>query len=323
MADRFTGTRRMCILVAALVFLGLMGLALPVSALNVSISQYDGNVPAGGTVNFAVQAGNSWTDEPVDLLVDVMGISQKPDLQYAAVEPIKDTYMYSARKFTSVPVNSLHVDRGENKQIILSFQLPSDVGNGGRYAMVVLHTLPGKNITASDTNIPVFLTVLGSSPKVSGSITNLGADNILVGQPLVVTTDYKNTGNIHQNKAVNTVTIAGPDGTILATNSTAPLSAAILPETTFEFSVRPDIRNLAAGTYTVTSKVLSDDRQVLDKKTATFTISEAGNSQLTATPVVQTSAPATPTKSPLTPVLGLVALTGAILMISTRQKQKR
>nr|WP_320161018.1 hypothetical protein [uncultured Methanoregula sp.] len=324
MDDRFTTSRGGMIPVAALVFLVLIGLCLPVSALNISVSQYKGSVAPGGTVNYAVLAGNSWTDEPVDLLVDVMGIYQKPDLQYTAVDPIKDTYTYSARKYTSVEQNAIHVDKGEKKQIILSFQLPADAGDGGRYAMVVIHTLPGKNVTASETNIPVFLTILGSEPTVTGSITSVDVSNGAAGQPATVTTTYKNTGNIHQENVVNTVTISGSEGNLLVTNSTALQGAAILPDKSFAFTVQPDTRNLPAGTYTVLSKVLVDKVQA-DKKTTTITIATGANSTSSGitTHSEKTPAPVSPaaTKSPLPPVLCLAALAGTFALIAYRQKQ--
>jgi len=320
MADRFTLSSWSMIPVAALVILVLAGLTVPASAMNLSISEYRGNVPAGGTISYAILASNSWEDEPVDLLVDVDGINQKPDLQYFFVEPIKDTYTYSARKFTSVQESAIHLDRGSKKQIILTFRFPADIGDGGRYAMVVVHTLAGKNVTASDTAIPVFLTILGSDPTVSGSITRLAAEDVTAGHAVTVTTGYKNTGKSLQEKTVNTVTVSSEDGNVVATNSTGLSGAGLLPDKSYEFTARPDIRALPAGTYTILSRVVAD-RETLDRKSMTFTISPAPGAP---SPVpTTTSAPAIPTtaaKSSLPPVLGLVALAGAIAMISLRQR---
>ncbi|MFA4859930.1 hypothetical protein [Methanoregula sp.] len=321
MTNHFAKSLRGMIPVAALVFLVVFGLTLPVSAVEYSISEYNGNIPAGGTISYAVLAGNSWTDEPVDLLVDVVGIGQTEDLKLIPVDPIKDTYTYSARKFTSADGNTIHVDKGTKKQILLTFKLPQDVGNGGRYAMVVIHTLPGKNVTASDTNIPVFLTILGSNPNVEGSITSLAAENVTLGQLVTILTGYKNTGNIHQSNVVNVVNISGSNGNFLISKSTEPLKETILPEKTYEFSITPDISKLPAGTYTVLSKVYAENGKYLDKKTTTFTIKSPAGAQVSATPLANATSPPTPaaTKSGLPAVLGLAALAGAMVLISCRK----
>jgi len=322
MADRLTLSSWGVIPVAALVILVLAGLAVPVSAMNLSVSEYHGNVPAGGTIKYAVLASNSWDDEPVDLLVDVNGISQKADLQYGPVDPIKDTYTYSARKFTSVDESRVHVDRGGKKQIILAFSFPADVGDGGRYATVVIHTLPGKNVTAADTTIPVFLTIIGSDLTIRGSITSLTAEDVAAGQPVTVTTGYKNTGKIHQENVVNTVTVSAENGNAVATNTTRLPGNALLPDKTYAFTARPDIRNLPAGTYTILSRVTAE-KELADKKTVTFTISPAPGS---ANPVPATSfttapVPTTTAKSPLPPVLCLAALAGALVALSLRERR--
>ncbi|WP_321508371.1 hypothetical protein [uncultured Methanoregula sp.] len=323
MADRFILSRKGMIPVAALVFLALAGLVLPVSALNLSATQYIGSTPAGGTANYAILAGIPWGADPVDLLIEVVGIGQKPDLQYVAVEPIKDTYKYSGRKVVSVNEENVHLEPGIKKQIMLTFQLPADIGDESRYAMVVVHTIPGKAVNASDVNIPVFLTPIGSSPTMAGSITSLDAGTARAGQQATITTGYKNTGNIHQNNLVNTITINGPNGEVLGTYSGEPLSTALLPEKTFEFRVMPDNKNLPAGNYTILSKISLGSGQVIDRKTTTFTVTQDSKLPVSTTPAGSTPAVPATTKSSLPPVLGLVALAGALIILSCRRQQQK
>jgi hypothetical protein len=298
----------------------LAGLVIPAAALDISTSQYNGNIQAGGTISYAVLAGVPWEGDPVDLLVDVKGINQNPDLQFVAVEPQKDTYAYSARKFTSVNSSEIHVDKGNKKQIILTFHLPADVGDGGRYAMVVVHTLPGKNVTEADYNIPVFLTILGSNPSLEGGITSLEAGPVTAGQPVMITTGYKNTGNIHQNSLVNTVTITSADGKTVYSNATDPLAAALLPDKSYTFSLRAETQNLPAGTYSVTSKVTAEGTRFMDKKTLPLVVSP-GATPAAAVTVTASSVPTpAPTKSPLLPVTGIAALLGAVALILVWRK---
>jgi hypothetical protein len=322
MADRFIQVWKKPVPFVALFFLALAGLVIPAAAVDFSTSQYNGNIQAGGTISYAVLAGVPWDGEPVDLLVDVMGINQRSDLQFVAVEPVKDTYAYSARKYTLVSSPEIHVDKGNKKQIILTLQVPADAGSGGRYAMVVVHTLPGKNVTAADYNIPVFLTLLGTSQTVSGSITSLDAGTASAGQPVIINTGYKNTGNIHQINVANTITISGADGNAIFTNTTT-LDTALLPDKSYTFILQPDTRNLPAGTYTVASRVTANGKELMDRKTTTLVISGSGQNVTTTSTLTAASTPApAPTKSSLPPLSGIAAILGAVALVSVWKKQR-
>ncbi|MFA4876909.1 MAG: hypothetical protein WC586_05810 [Methanoregula sp.] len=319
MADRFIQFPGGRVRVAALLFLALIGLVLPVSALNLSATQYTGNTPAGGTANYAIIAGIPWDTEPVDLLVDVVGISQKPDLSYVAVEPIKDTYAFSGRKYVSVDKESIHLEPGIKQQFTLSFNLPANTGDNSRYAMVVVHTIAAKTGNATDITIPVLLTPIGSSPSMSGSITSFDAGNAILGQKAAFATSYRNTGTTHQNNLVNTITVSGPDGGLLVTESGEPLSTPLLPEKSYEFRVVPDTSRLMAGNYTVLSKITLGNGQVMDKKTTILTINGNTKTPVPAAPTANTPAVPTTAKSSLPAVLGLAALAGALVIISSRR----
>ncbi len=98
--------------------------------------------------------------------------------------------------------------------------------------------------------------------------------NVTIGQPISIITSFKNTGNYHYYHTVNVVTLTNANGNIIAQNSTLPSVYAIIPGNTVDFAVRPDVKDLPAGTYTVRSKIILESGRVLDEKTTTFEMKE-------------------------------------------------
>jgi hypothetical protein len=129
----------------------------------------------------------------------------------------------------------------------------------------------GKSFTTA-VLVPVLVTIAGTTPTETGSITNLSVSDVTIGQPISVTTTFKNTGNYHYYHTVNTVTISDTNGNIIGNFSTQPSVSAIIPGNTVQYSATPKIQNLPAGTYTADSKVLLENGKVLDEKTTTFSV---------------------------------------------------
>ena len=142
------------------------------------------------------------------------------------------------------------------------------------YAIIYIHSIPGINSPSLSTAIlvPVFITVAGTTPTEAGSILQVDTGTVTLGQPITVTTTFKNTGNYHYYNAMNEVTVTDANGTFIANASTTPMQSAIIPGNTVQFVTQPDVKSLPAGTYTVDSKVLLDSGQVLDEKNTTFAI---------------------------------------------------
>jgi methionine-rich copper-binding protein CopC len=115
------------------------------------------------------------------------------------------------------------------------------------------------------------ITVSGTTPTETGSITDLNVSEATIGQPIAITTTFKNTGNYHYYGTSNIVTVTDAQGKDIANATSQPSNYAIIPGNTVQYIVTPDV-NLPAGTYTVDSKVALANGNVLDKKTTTFTV---------------------------------------------------
>ncbi len=178
----------------------------------------------------------------------------------------------------------------------------------------------------------MFITVAGTKPTETGSITQIGTGTVAIGQPITITTTFKNTGNYHYYSASDEVTVSDSNGIIVANTSTTPMAYAIIPGNTVQFVTQPQVKNLQAGTYTVNSTVLLNG-QVLDQKSTTFTVTatvppttESGEA---VSPVGQvTSAGAgsptsVPTKASMPSVLSIVALAATAIIVGGAVRQRK
>ena len=229
------------------------------------------SIPPGGTDTLKMTIGIGLNDDPTDVMVEVLGFGQTRDLVYTTLSPITDLSLYSARKFISLDTNTIHLEPGSKEEVTATITLPKNVGAGGRYAIIYVHAIPGKGKSfTTAVNVPVLVTVSGSTPTEAGSISRLDVGNMTTGQPISIFTSFKNTGNYHYYNIVNTVTLTNANGIIITQNSTPPSVYAIIPGNTVEFLVKPDVKDLQAGTYTVNSKIILESGRVLDEKTRTF-----------------------------------------------------
>jgi len=247
--------------------------AAPVSAIGVTGAKYMGSIPAGGTDTHIIMVRNGADEAPTDVLIEVMGFGQVMDKGYTTLDPAKDVSPYSARTFISLNKNSLHLEPGKTENVTATITLPANVGAGGRYAIIFVHALPGiEQSFATAIDVPVLITVSGTTPTETGSITSVDSGEVTIGQPIVITTTFKNTGNYHYYHTVNEVTLTDANGNVIAQDSLPPSGFAIIPENTVAFTVTPNVKDLPVGTYTVSSKVLLEDGRVLDEKATTFAV---------------------------------------------------
>jgi hypothetical protein len=263
----------------------------PASAINVIGAKYMETVNAGDTATHIITVSTKPTDPPMDIVVDVWGFGQTEGKSYSSLSAADDSSPYSARKFITLDTGSFHLNPGESKQITATIVVPKDVGDGGRYAIISLHNAPsGDGTTAYVTavTIPVMITIAGSQILQGGTITDIKAGEIVSGQPLLITTSLKNTGNIHYYNTINNVTVSDSGGNIIGTAGTEPSSYAIIPSFTVNYDVSLN-KSLTPGTYSVKSDMSLEDGTVLDSKTSTF---EVKNKYLT--PPQETSVTLTP-----------------------------
>jgi len=248
----------------------------PVFAFTVAGAKYSGSILPGETVHHTITVVIGQNEDPADLLVEVMGFGQNPNLGYITLDPASDVNPYSARTYITLDRSSLHVEPGGESRITAAITLPKNIGAGGRYALIYIHAIPrtGKSFTTGII-IPVMITVSGTTLTETGSITGLNVSDVIVGQSIAITTTLKNTGNFHFYHIQNTVTLTDANGNGITNTTTQPSNYALLPGSTVQFVVIPEVKNLPAGTYTADSKILFEDGKILDEKAVTFHVKTA------------------------------------------------
>lgn len=259
------------IAISAVIILVLLCIA-PAAAIGVLGAKYTGDIPPGGTDTHVVTINVGPTEQATDVMVEVAGLGQAPGGVYIPLDPAGDVNPYSARSFITLSGSKINLRPGTNQSITATIKLPQNAGTGGRYAIIYVHSLPGAGVSLSTAVVvPVFITVAGTTPTKTGSITQVDTGTVTIGQPITITTSFKNTGNYHYYSASNEVTLTDANGALVGNASTTPMAYAIIPGNTVQFVVQPNMNNLPVGTYTVNSKVLLEGK-VLDEKSTTLTI---------------------------------------------------
>ncbi len=300
MNQRIKGRRR----VNGLVILTVVALLcmVPASAIKMTGTKYVGSIAPGETTTFPMSIGIEPNENPSDFLIEVMGFGQSMTSEFVPVDPVDDTNPYSARPFISLDRTSLHLEPGTSERVNATITLPKDVGSGGRYAIISIHALPvkgtGQATLTTGMVVPVLITVSGTIPTLAGSITGVDIGDLTIGQPVVVTTTFKNTGDYHYRYSINNVTLTDGNGKIAAQGSAQPWPNSIIPGNTEQYRVEPEGKDLPAGTYTVNSKILLADGKVLDEKTTTFTVKTSYIPPLTESNITLTPARAGTLTSP-------------------------
>ena len=260
----------------------------PSAAIGVMGAKYVGTIAPGGTDTHVVTIDIGAGEPATDVGVTVAGFGQNPSGIYSPLSPANDLNPYSARSFITLDNSTIHLQPGTSQSVTATITLPQNVGTGGRYAILYIYSLPGAGAFSTAIVVPVFITVAGTTPTQTGSILQIDTGTLTTGQPITITTTFKNTGNYHYYNGINEVNVTDSNGNFIANASTTPLIYAIIPGNTVQFVAHPNVTNLQPGTYTVDSKVLLNG-QVLDEKNTTLTVSTnyippATESSITVTP---------------------------------------
>jgi len=235
------------------------------------------DVKPGTTYIFPMAVSISPSDPASEYAIDILGFGQSLDVgSYQGLPPDQDVTPYSARALISIPSPTVQLQPGERKAFNATIRIPPNVGEGGRYAVILIHPVAagtGQASFATAVLVPVMLTVEGSNLQETGEITGVSVGEVIAGKPIVVSTTLKNTGNHHYYGAINQVSVKDSSGREVGSTKTEPLSRAIIPTNSVRFDA-PLTAGLPVGTYTVVSRMTLEDGTLLDEKSTAFTVKE-------------------------------------------------
>jgi len=306
----------------------------PVSSLSVTNPKITAEVQPGKTYTYPMNVSIGPNDSEADFAVDIMGFGQSEDGSYNPIPTANDTSPYSARPFMSVDKPVFHLNSGGQQSVIITVRVPANIGTGGRYALVYIHSAP-KAVSSSTAAIatamvsPVLLSVQGGILTTTGSLTSVRADEAVTGKPVVILTTLHNTGNQHYYGAFVNVTVTDSTGKVAATASTQPSAYALIPGN--DMTIKTSLPVLPPNTYTVKSDA-KVGTTLLASKSSSFTVSTPSAVQTptaSKTKATGTTAPSggtvipetkTTTYTPLSIPIIVLALTVIVCIFSMRRR---
>ena len=221
------------------------------------------DVSPGDTITHKMTLSLVETDSPMDLAVEVNDLDN-----------MKSTY--SAKDFISVDKTSFHLEPGESQDVTATVHIPSDVGNGGRYAVIILRQKPtGTGVSAVvAVNVRLYLTIKDSQLIHEGEVTEVSAGEAVSGKPVDIFITFKNNGN-HHFKFKGEVTVSDAQGEVLDTIYTALSPSSVIPSMSskLEANFIPE-KGLPLGNYFIKVRVMLEDGTILGEAEGSFEVKE-------------------------------------------------
>ena len=234
----------------------LLGLAYPVLAggLTVSGAKIETVVSPGSEYVYNMKVDNT-SDEPMDIAVEIKGYGMSADRDFIALEPEEDKSPYSAREWLTADPSNFHLEPGASQEVKTTARIPSGTGEGGRYAIVLIHTISKGGMVSTITAVAarVLFTISGFSVNTASEITQISLAKAASGAPAGLTVTVANKGNYHFKPEIQAKLINGDK--VVATASVAP-GWPIIPGYSRQFKIDfPGQESLPAAKYKVDIEV--------------------------------------------------------------------
>ena len=256
---------------AVSLFCILIALSALGSGLKVTGGLFEKDVVPGEHIQHTIIIGVNEDAEATEATAGIYGYGMGLDGSRVPLEDTDEMKPFSASGFLNISPESAIVKPGEPATFVVEGTVPEDVGSGGRYALVEIHTPPkseeGKQIgIALAAIVPVRLTISVSELIEVGEITNLTA---FENNGSVI---FKNTGN-HHYMARSEATIKDDKGNVIASAAAPLMYTSLVPTASWLFRMKIESeKDLEHGTYTVEAKVIDSSNSTLDSKEESFSI---------------------------------------------------
>jgi P pilus assembly chaperone PapD len=265
-----------CFIFAFSYILTVLTLGPTLAAISVDQSILASDVDPGQHIKHEIIMKSSNKSNSMDFLAALVGFGQTPEGGNLEIDAENDTSSYSARSFFTITPTSFHLEPGDSQKLILEGDIPSDVGEGGRFAMVNIHSVPSSNQTGSSVglsiglNVDILLMIKATQKIETGEITNVELSNPISSKQQNVSVTFKNTGNYYY-KAQAKADLKDKDGNVLAKVSTPLSFSSIIPPNSrlFDFALIPD-NELKPGTYYISTTVNKEDGETLATNETSF-----------------------------------------------------
>jgi hypothetical protein len=264
--------------------------------LTVYGGKIDSPVASGGTYNYTMKVENT-SDAPMEIAVEVKGYATSSGSDFVVLEPKDDTSPYSARDMLAVTPNVFKLPPGAAQDVVVEAKIPAAVGDGGRYAIVLIHTAAGGQAVATISAVAARV-LLTNEKSALGHSSEITAVRWVAETPNEVSITVANEGNHHYKPRIVADLMSG--STILAT---AKLDAQwpLIPTYERQFKLSFALNKaLPPGRYEVRVKVSDDAGNVVSQRSSSLQLGERYVPPVTLPTAVPTAS--APTASPVAPV---------------------
>lgn len=242
------------------------------SGLGVEGVIFEADASPGQHVEHEMTVSLRENEAPIDLQVDIHDWGQALDGSNQELEDGTKS-SYSAKGFLKASPASFHLEPGGSQKVLVEGDIPEDVGSGGRYALISIHSLVpreeeesgGSVGVAVAINALVRLTISGTELSRIGEITDMNIECPTSSEHQNISLTFNNTGNYHY-KALAKADLKDKEGNLLASSS-SPLSSNIIPSVARIFSIclTPE-KTLDPGTYSISAIVEDEEGSALASK---------------------------------------------------------
>lgn len=250
----------------------LLAFAPASSGLGLEGVIFEAEAAPGQHVSHEMTVSLRENEAPMDLQVDILDWAQTLDGSNQEPEDgVKSNY--SARGFLQASPVSFHLKPGGSQKVLVEGDIPIDVGSGGRYALISVHSLAPEEEEESEGSVGVAvainalvrLTIAGTEISKTGEMTGMSIEAPTSNERQNISLTFNNKGNYHY-KAIAKAALKDKDGNLLASSS-SPLSSNIIPSAARIFSIclTPE-EKLLPGTFYIDATVEEEEGNVLASK---------------------------------------------------------
>jgi hypothetical protein len=226
------------------------------------------------------------SDTGMNIAVNVEGYGESDSNDFVMLATADDTGPYSARSWLTASPSSFSLAPGGTQPVTVTINVPAGTGSGGRYAIVMIQTVPesGQQVaTVSAVAARVLLTVTGYSTDTSSQVTAVDPVASTNNSPAGIAVTVANNGNYDYTPQIQ-ATLKNGDKTI-ATGAFVNPGWPILPGYSRQYQVNfTGSGTIPAGKYQVAVNVKDGTGNLLTQ--GTYPV------QFTSKQVLQTTATA-------------------------------
>ena len=247
------------------------------AGLKVTNPKIQDSISPSQSETYIMNVGNT-NEEPMDITVEVKGLGNYITGPMEALIPDDDQSPYTARTFITATPTSFRLEPGQSQDITITVNVPTDVGDGGRYANVFIYTAPsgGGQIGVSiAVGAQVILTIQGSNIIITGDITSIDIPQAVSEQLLEATVTLQNTGNYHYKLNCSGVVWNGDRSQMVGVSWSTDSIYNLIPTFSRQIVVPLNIsQELTPGTYHLDIEAYTEEGILLDSGTRSFVITD-------------------------------------------------